>query len=69
MSTAYCCYSCHEPVQTARWQLGYRVCLDCGEAMAKLVRHTQVPLNKSNYVYVSPNDTAVLRQLNPKRTI
>jgi len=63
------CFSCGDNVLPARWQLGYKVCLDCGEQMAQLVTHTQVPLNKSNYVYVSPNDTDTLRQLNPKRTL
>jgi ribosomal protein L37AE/L43A len=62
------CFSCGEYVHSKRWQLGYRVCLDCGEVMARAVKHTQLPLNKSNYIYVSPNDTETPKQLNPKRS-
>ena len=40
------CFSCGEHVLLKRWQLGYRVCLDCGEIMARAVKHTQLPLNK-----------------------
>ena len=62
------CFSCGEDVHPKRWQLGYRVCLACGEVMARAVVHTQIPLNKSNYVYVSPSDTETPKQLNPKRS-
>ena len=62
------CLSCGEYVHPKRWQLGYRTCLDCGEVMARAVVHTQLPLNKSNYVYASPNDTETPKQLNPKRS-
>lgn len=60
------CVSCGERFPAARFNLGYRLCLPCGETAAKKVRHCVVPMNKSNYVYVS--DRALLSQLNPKKT-
>ena len=42
------------------------LCLDCGEAAAKKVKHTIAPLNKSNYMVFT--DTTLLKQLNPKVT-
>ena len=41
-------------------------CFSCREQIAKQVKHTIVPLNKSNYVVVK--DRTLLTQLNPKRT-
>jgi hypothetical protein len=41
----------------------------CGEDAARKVKHTIVPMNKSNYVYVSPGNLTMLAQLNPKNTV
>lgn len=41
-------------------------CMACGEKLARQVRHTVAPLNKSNYMLFT--DPAMLKQLNPKRT-
>lgn len=41
-------------------------CADCGEQLARQVKHTVVPMNKSNYMLVT--DRSLLTQLNPKRT-
>lgn len=60
------CERCDKPFPAARAALGYTLCLACGDAAAKKVRHCVVPMNKSNYVYVS--DRALLSQLNPKKT-
>jgi hypothetical protein len=38
----------------------------CGEKLAREVRHTVAPMNKSNYLLI--RDPALLKQLNPKRT-
>jgi hypothetical protein len=63
----YLCTKCYGGyVPLARYKLGYTTCLQCGDLQAKQVRHTVVPMNKSNYVYVS--DYTLLSQLNPKRT-
>lgn len=57
------CTTCHtETVPTKRYEAGYRTCLRCGEAEARRVRHTVVPMHKSNYVVVS--DRALLKCLN-----
>ena len=47
------CRNCSETITTKRVELGYTTCLDCGEAEAKQVTHTVVPMHKSNYVVVT----------------
>jgi hypothetical protein len=47
------CNKCGDHVLTARWKLGYSTCLACGDKQAKAVRHTIVPLPKSNYIVVT----------------
>jgi hypothetical protein len=64
------CPSCHiEDIPLPRYRLGYRTCLTCGEAAAKVERRQKasmcIPLNKSTPTYIS--DVNLLRQLNPKR--
>jgi len=58
----YLCTACHwEKVPYQRWQKGltitdpeekkkYFTCLPCGEEQARAVKHTVVPMHKSNYV-------------------
>jgi ribosomal protein L37AE/L43A len=58
------CRECGEPIRTARYALGYKLCLLCGDEAAKKVIHTSAPLNKSNYMYISDPET--LKDLNPK---
>lgn len=41
---------CGERFSEARFALGYRVCLPCGEAQAKKRKFTVVPMHKSNYI-------------------
>jgi hypothetical protein len=56
------CQVCKVEVKQARWDLGYRTCLDCGEVDARSFKHTIVPMPKSNYIVVT--DMALLRGLN-----
>jgi hypothetical protein len=57
------CATCYtERIPPARHKLGYRTCLSCGEKEASKVRHTIVPMAKSNYVVVS--DPTLLKGLN-----
>lgn len=60
------CWNCGDDVADKRWALGYRLCLWCGEELARERKHCIVPLNKSNYIAVT--DPAMLKQLNPKRS-
>jgi hypothetical protein len=60
------CKLCGEEYDLARLDIGYAVCLDCGDDIAKERKFTVAPLNKSNYVCIT--DMAMLKQLNPKRT-
>ena len=57
-STTTFCRSCishgmYTPVEPRRVEAGYTTCLPCGEAQAKQVRHTIVPMHKSNYMVIS----------------
>jgi hypothetical protein len=46
------CKLCGEPYELGRMQLGYAVCLDCGDELAKDKQYTVVPMHKSNYVAI-----------------
>ena len=60
------CAQCGDTYPIARHNLGYRTCLECGDAAARKVSWVTAPLNKSNYVVITNlND---LKGLNPKRT-
>ena len=46
------CKLCGEPYDLARMRLGYAVCLDCGDEIAKDKTYTIAPMHKSNYVAI-----------------
>jgi hypothetical protein len=48
------CYAVRVPHERSR--AGFVTCLRCGEQAARKVRHTIVPMHKSNYVVVSDPD-------------
>ena len=51
------CVYCIKQVPIKRHDIGYVTCLDCGDKQARSVKHTVVPMHKSNYVVVSnPRD-------------
>lgn len=56
------CFVCGELYPDERSMLGYRVCMECGDADAHKVRHCIVPLAKSNYTVVT--DITLLKGLN-----
>lgn len=62
MGTMWCVKCQMEQVAAKRVEAGFITCLRCGEADARKVRHTVVPMHKSNYVVVS--DRALLKCLN-----
>jgi len=49
-----CCW-CGDDVPAARWALGIRMCMVCGEAQAKQERASWcvVPMHKSNYMLIT----------------
>lgn len=47
------CKSCGEHINDRRSAIGYTTCLDCGEREARSVKHTIVPMHKSNYTVIS----------------
>ena len=53
---ARCCRLCGEEYEYERWKLGYKMCLSCGDEMAKKVVRCVVPMHKSNYVLVTDRD-------------
>jgi hypothetical protein len=63
MNTRYTC-GCGQPISTRRWDIGYKLCLECGEAHARTVKHCIVPLHKSNYIPIT--DLRDLKGINNK---
>lgn len=58
------CACCGEPFNKLRFDLGFRTCLDCGETIARDVKHCIVPMHKSNYVVIT--DQSLLNGINNK---
>lgn len=50
------CRLCGNGVDPRRYNLGFYTCLECGEHNAKRVKHTVVPMHKSNYTVVTDRD-------------
>lgn len=61
-STSPTCVRCGDSYASSRARLGYRTCRTCGELEAKKVKHTVVPMPKSNYILVT--DMSLLKGLN-----
>jgi ribosomal protein L37AE/L43A len=59
------CIECHAEYDARRKALGYKTCLDCGEATARAVKHCTVPGHKQGYFVVGNREE--LKVLNPKR--
>lgn len=61
----FCCW-CGDDVESARWALGYTVCLHCGEEQARVERASWcvAPMHKSNYMLIT--DRRDLHGLNNK---
>jgi hypothetical protein len=57
---------CQDEIPPARYALGYRTCLQCGDRQAKQERKLWciAPMHKSNYVLIT--DKADLQGLNNK---
>jgi ribosomal protein L37AE/L43A len=58
----YQCVDCGNDIADARYQLGYKTCLSCGEKHALNYKHCIVPMPKSNYIVVT--DLELLKGLN-----
>ena len=56
------CVACGDVFSAARRNAGYQLCMGCGEQQARKVKHTVVPLPKSNYILVT--DPSLLIGLN-----
>lgn len=49
----YLCVVCGGYIAHARYKLGFRTCLECGEMAAKKVTRTIAPMHKSNYMLIT----------------
>ena len=58
------CKSCGAEYSIKRKQIGFNVCLSCGDKIAKSKKHTIVPMHKSNYMVVT--DLRLLKGINNK---
>jgi ribosomal protein L37AE/L43A len=58
------CIICGSEVAHARWALGYKTCMPCGERAAKQVVRCVVPMHKSNLVLIT--DVSDLKGINNK---
>lgn len=50
------CKECGDAIHPKRVKLGYTLCLECGEEVARQKIFTVVPMHKSNYVAVFNRD-------------
>ena len=59
--TCKLCTWCGADVSLSRWDLGYRVCLVCGEEQARQERADWciAPIHKSNYVLITNHDDLI----------
>jgi hypothetical protein len=58
---------CGEEIEQGRWDIGYRVCLECGDEIAKQKKWTvAIPYSKGAYQLI--HDPKDLFFTNPKRT-
>ena len=63
------CRKCDNKVAKKRWDLGYKVCMPCGDEIAnRVVRGftVAIPFNKGAYQYI--HNPKELLTTNPKRT-
>jgi ribosomal protein L37AE/L43A len=58
------CVDCGSDYNIRRRMHGWLTCLDCGELDAKQVKHTIVPMHKSNYQPIT--DLNLLKGINSK---
>jgi ribosomal protein L37AE/L43A len=53
MSDEYNCTKCGSAINQYRYEIGYTICMPCGEAQSRKVTRTVVPMHKSNYIVVT----------------
>jgi ribosomal protein L37AE/L43A len=53
------CRKCDAKVAKKRWDLGYKVCLSCGDEIANRVLRCVVPMHKSNYMLVTNREDLI----------
>jgi hypothetical protein len=55
------CRKCNDNVPKARWDIGYRLCLHCGDKVAqdRAKMFCVVPMHKSNYMLVTNREDLI----------
>ena len=53
------CVYCPNNIPVGRYDAGYITCLLCGDKQARTVKHTVVPMHKSNYVVITKRSDLV----------
>ncbi len=53
------CIRCPNEIPVGRYNAGYTTCLLCGGKQADTVKHTVVPMHKSNYVVITKRSDLV----------
>jgi hypothetical protein len=58
MRSQLTCRTCGDAVPQRRWELGYRLCLPCGDAAARQERASWciAPMHKSNYMLMTSRE-------------
>jgi ribosomal protein L37E len=59
------CRRCGDDIDLRRVNIGYNLCLVCGDVEARKRKHTIAPIHKSNYVLIT--DTELLKGINNKQ--
>jgi ribosomal protein L37AE/L43A len=53
------CKLCGDVYDSVRYDIGYHICMSCGDEVAKLVKRTVVPMHKSNLVMITNRDDLI----------
>jgi len=53
------CKLCGTTYDVVRYHIGFRVCLSCGDEIAKAVKRTVVPMHKSNLVMITNREDLI----------
>jgi len=53
------CRECGDAIATKRLKLGYKLCLFCGEELARQRKFTIAPMHKSNYMLITDRNDLI----------
>jgi ribosomal protein L37AE/L43A len=53
------CKLCGTTYDIVRYDIGFKVCMSCGDEIAKAVKRTVVPMHKSNLVMITNREDLI----------